>query len=525
MKSYTKHIIKAALLSCFFFISFCSIGQERFNIRDSIGSLANVFIGVQEFEDHYSVYGNGIFLEDSFLIEPMNSVKYSLSGELISAQSFSKEVGIWNLRNQAGNSYINEPLQYCSIGQTYDENTGTGAGFIASFDENGDTIQTILYHSPYIEEYGAEFDFIAPLEIVASTNDDNSFFISTNIFKSGTQTDCWIQRMSPDGESLWSYFYATEANPDGCYSMIPLENGGVLAAISDNILGTKLVEIDSLGQVLSFYDSEVLRRFRDMKKSSDGNLVAVSIFPGEEEGWRPRISKLSPQGAIIWSELFGSDSPAFFIDQAFTKLVRSADGNYVAGGVHYEYLDSFTEENGSFNENGWLVKISDDGEVIWDRKYSFVNSPNDTHTLNDLKATCDGGYIFCGEATDGDTGTPFSEGPPQQGWLVKVDEYGCLVEGCQLFDSIQEPISPDEIIFTFSPNPASNFLNIYQGQQVSALAVYELHDYQGKLLESFPASECFTTMMVDVSAYSSGNYILSLREGDKLLQSEKVIIQ
>jgi len=232
-------------------------------------------------------------------------------------------------------------------------------------------------------------------------------------------------------------------------------------------------------------------------------------------------------GEVTWHQIIGLGEAQSFQNQ-FYKVVQSFDeSGFVTGGTKKEILseDEITEQSGEARSQGWLVKVNDEGELLWERKYYFVDSPNDTHTLNDLKATCDGGYIFCGEATDGDTGTPFSEGPPQQGWLVKVDEYGCLVEGCQLFDSIQEPISPDEIIFTFSPNPASNFLNIYQGQQVSALAVYELHDYQGKLLESFPASECFTTMMVDVSAYSSGNYILSLREGDKLLQSEKVIIQ
>ena len=233
---------------------------------------------------------------------------------------------------------------------------------------------------------------------------------------------------------------------------------------------------------------------------------------------------MNTAGQVIWDTIMGVGENLWFQNQ-FYKVVHSGDGAYVAGGTKKEYLpeEEVTDATGETRSQGWLVKIDDDGEVIWERKYHFIDSPDDEHTLNDLKATSDGGYIFCGESTDEAWDEGFTEGPAQQGWLVKVDEYGCLVEDCQLTDGINVIEQEGTIdYFKAGPIPAGDFLNIYQSA-TAHFSTYQLINTQGQVVEEFSALSKGSTMMVDVSKLSAGSYQLVLRDGNAVLQSEKIL--
>ena len=107
---------------------------------------------------------------------------------------------------------------------------------------------------------------------------------------------------------------------------------------------------------------------------------------------------------------------------------------------------------------------------------------------------------------------------------MKVDEFGCLVEDCQLSDDINV-IEQDgtKEYFKAGPIPTQQFLNIYQSFNTSSGASYELIDMNGKVIEHFSSMSKGTTMMLDVSKYNSGTYLLNLMDGGKLLQSEKIV--
>ncbi|MFT4722679.1 MAG: hypothetical protein ACI897_000756 [Flavobacteriales bacterium] len=521
-------MIKGAMLSYLLLLSLTVSSQERFNIRTDMGLLSNVCDGIVELENGYLAVGGGYLSTDTGIVYIMYSSLFDADGSLLEIEEFVKQSGNYLTLPWSGLTQASTQLESSMLGQTYDETTETAAGFMANFNEEGDTISVILFHSPYIEDYGE--DFIAPLDIEPSTNADNSFFVSSNIFKLDglTGTDSWIQRMTPDGETLWSYIYATEANPDNCKAMLHTEIGGVLLGVweagNDEVFA-KFIELDSMGNELSEVTLETTNRINDLIINTSNEIFVATTSPNEEFLLSGSIAKYNINGEQIW-ELILSEPAPFGVFQEFTNIVHSQDDNYVVGGINYEYVTNPTDTSGTRNKNGWLVKINDDGDVIWDRKFHYVNSPSDSHTLNDLKATSDGGYIFCGEATDNDPDLEFSEGPPQQGWLVKVDEYGCLVEDCQLSDGINV-IENDGAIeyFKAGPIPAGQFLNIYQSLNSPHGAIYQLIDMNGRVLEDFPAMSKGTTMMLDVSKYNSGTYLLNLMDGGKLLQSQKIIKQ
>ena len=202
----------------------------------------------------------------------------------------------------------------------------------------------------------------------------------------------------------------------------------------------------------------------------------------------------------MWDTIIG-DGYAQSFQNKFYALVESIDNSgYVAGGIKKEYLpeEEQTASTGTTISQGWLVKVDEDGEVLWDRTYHYVDTPNERQTLNDLKATSDGGYIFCGESRD-DSAEAIE--PTQQGWLVKLDQHGCLVEGCHLSDNIEE-LSTSTEYFKAGPVPAGDFLNIYQTKALDNSFSYQLHDMNGKLIEHFPAADFQTTFMLPVHELS-----------------------
>lgn len=166
---------------------------------------------------------------------------------------------------------------------------------------------------------------------------------------------------------------------------------------------------------------------------------------------------------------------------------------------------------------------------MWERFYHFVVSQDDDHEIEDLKATPDGGVIFCGEATDGDTDNPDIEFSIQQGWVVKVDACGCLVPRCdeECMVAIDDRETEQPVYFKVGPIPATQYLNVYlplSTVQVLTKPKFALYDMNGCKITEFEASQGNCTYMLVAENYASGTYVLTLLSSDVLVQSKQVII-
>ncbi len=506
-------------------------GQERFNVRSDIDLNAAVFVGITEIENGYGIVGNGVYTGNQ---TPLFFTRFDLQGEFIDRKMYFPESGFNLVTYESGMTYLNDFNQNTCIGYK-DNGVNPREGFLASFDEEGDTIQIKYYSSPYFPDEGAST--IAPVGFCQSTNDDNCIFISSSILntQSGTGGDFYIQRMTPDGEVLWEYIYATPAQPEYCNALLPTENGGVLGILREVGVSSKFIQLSESGALISLVENELSGETNDLVWSdTPSRFIGVGGAQGQDTFLTGRLFKMDINGEVIRDNILGNGYDAWWGNR-FYKVVKSQDNSgYVAGGNKKEFLpDSLqTDSTGTTISQGWLVKVDEEGTVLWDRTYHYINTPNEEHTLNDLKVTSDGGYIFCGESRDLDSDQEFTTGPPQQGWLVKVDEFGCLVEGCHLSDSIPSDTSNTitelktiKEYFKAGPIPANEFLNIYQSQNAPIGSVYQLIDMNGRVLEEFPAHAKGSTMMVSVSEFSVGSYQLVLWSETQVLQRERILIE
>ncbi len=499
--------------------SISGFSQERFNIRYSSGLPFTILTNVIENDSGYMVMG---FLGDGeTTARPMSIAQFNFEGEYL----FQNLLG--GAQSELENSFFGSEnfdikfyndTVYAHSGKTYSAE-GLIQGYIMFSDHQGDSLSMIRFNSPHFGEgYDSDY-FIATKRMEISS--EGNFLVLSNIIGETTANDFMIQKMTPEGEILWTYEYATAQDPDICDVVLPTEDGG--GVFFPRILEESISlvrKLNSEGLLMWEFNTlfdEWNGRVRDAIIEDDLIIAASSWNDDSEFGVIPSVLKFDTLGNFLWhTPVWQNDySP----NHKGRQIVKSQNGGYVLGGIHY---DSSVEPH---DKSAFLAKVSEEGELLWQRRYKHLDLDFDDHELYDLRATSDGGYIFCGESEDRWPAQELTEPPYQQGWLVKVDEHGCLVEGCHLSDTVSEIEVENKEYFKVGPIPASEYLNIYQAQQVSPLAVYELYDLQGKLVKSIPSADKNTTLMVDITDLSSGNYVLSLRERSKLLQSKKVTIR
>ncbi len=470
-------------------------------------------------------------------------LKYSFSGDSIQRSSFDNPQ-CFGYSAEGTKSFVDDLfVQFESTNVD-----GTYSNRLYWFDQNMDTLFTKIVQSPYKDSLWDDADFMYSQYAVLAK--DSCLFYSFGVWKPETTgNDVCIQQYSPTGELLWTYIYATDAEVDACYALLPQDDGGVIAAlyetgINGNPSINRITRINNQGvENWSFdYPGGFQRTLINSIIQDDGKLIISGRNYSINQpigGTLPIIMKLDTLGNLDWYDIHGTELED--IQQDYTNVVQTCDSNYVAGGTWISWPGSEEiiegQNNPDYDEFAHIVKFErNTGDILWERKYRFLEIYRDQHTLVDMKSTPDGGVIFCGEARDA---YHIYDPPYQQGWLVKLDECGCLVPGCDTLCKYVCNVPTDTTDSTFfpvfnshfiiGPNPANDFINIYFGPSPTLPqgkgVVFEIHDVQGKLVYSFVPTTTETTYMMSTEILAAGMYVISLRNGDKVLQQQKVIVE
>jgi hypothetical protein len=397
----------------------------------------------------------------------------------------------------------------------------------------GDTLFTRDYRSPYLPANG----FIALVNSNRAPN--GGYYLVSNLTNTvNANSDMYLKKVDEQGQLEWDIIYG-----ENQYS----ESGGGILVQDDKILlgghvhnlnfaaqgyfsRALLIQLNTEGELEWEYESpanELLNFVSDIIKTEDGGYVLSSgkgVLLGPPSAsfvsWQPYIFKLDADRNFEWGVDIRDSLPQ--TSNVINKMIEASDGSgYIVGGRGYHPNPI---ENG-YDYLGLIAKISKEGDSLWARRYNYVQSPADEHVFYDIEESKDGGYVMVGQASDF---LLSGELPRQRGWIVKVDQYGCLVPGCQLVSStIDVQKTPFQI--KLFPNPVSassnDFLNVYfyhpdlQGQ-----AIFQMTDASGKVLLKFSSSLGDVTHMVPVSNLASGLYWLTCQVGDAVL-TEAVVVE
>jgi hypothetical protein len=162
------------------------------------------------------------------------------------------------------------------------------------------------------------------------------------------------------------------------------------------------------------------------------------------------------------------------------------------------------------------------GELMWRRGYQ-TNSQID-HYFYDVKRTLDGGYIMAGTAFD-------SLLVSQDAWLVKVDSFGCLVPGCQVFDGLGEQFTDLADVLSVYPNPVAAGMTLQvditlpMGFSTSGQLSLGLVSSEGRLVRELVVPNNATRAELPTNGLAPGLYFAHLRDGARWLCGGKVVVE
>lgn len=248
------------------------------------------------------------------------------------------------------------------------------------------------------------------------------------------------------------------------------------------------------------YDYDGVTGPARLVKFGSAYYVSTVLFIGGSSSsiQRPYFARFSPNtGNLIWEVDFERCDLCQF---TFIFAVDvDSDGNIVGGGP-----TQFPNEEAQWSfENGYLIKVTNNGEFLWHRRYAFAEQTE--CIFRDLRVTDDGGIVAAGRASLND------DFPSNDGWVIKTDEHGCIVPGCHV--GVLE--NDASAAFKLYPNPARDIVNLYlETDQSRPRGTITIHDLQGREVKNFPAPQGETTYIVDVSMLPAGMYLVSYTDGE-----------
>ncbi len=115
----------------------------------------------------------------------------------------------------------------------------------------------------------------------------------------------------------------------------------------------------------------------------------ISGFHGGEDSW---VLKLNSLGNIIWKKCYGGTGGESFNSAIF-------DGNnWVLAGRTYSTDGDISSNNGGSGGDAWLVKIDENGTIIWEKTIGGTYSEH----ANAVIVTADNNLLICGSAKSND---------------------------------------------------------------------------------------------------------------------------
>ncbi|MFL5764139.1 MAG: T9SS type A sorting domain-containing protein [Bacteroidia bacterium] len=143
-------------------------------------------------------------------------------------------------------------------------------------------------------------------------------------------------------------------------------------------------------------------------ESADGD---VAINRGNGDCW---ITRTDNSGNLQWEHTYGGSG----FDYGYS-VTNTTDGGYIFAG-YTESADGDVSSNHGAGD-AWVVKIDNAGAIQWEKTFGGSATEN----VQCIRATSDGGYIFCGytESNNGDVSGYLGAGDC---WIVKIDGAGLI---------------------------------------------------------------------------------------------------
>jgi len=399
---------------------------------------------------------------------------------------------------------------------------------IFEYNTNGQLIWSTQFESPYGFGY-----YIRPDDL--KYNSDSGFYSLGPVGKPNYASNIGLAKFDANGNILWHITRGDSLlrEGEGVIWIDEKDNNPVIGFMQDNITPTssnftincQIEKIDSAGNTIWAWQSPFNKQVygaNDLIKTKDGGWVVASALGYEYyHGVYPTahsdayLFKLDSARNLLWERSF----PSIFDFAHFYKVIELKDSSLVAfGSVNRQHPQPNPTH---YIKHGRIVKVSPQGDSLWNREYEYMTTPSAINEIYDAAQTPDGGFLICGQSIGS------GAGGSQQGWLLKLDEHGCLVPGCHLVTGVLPPQATETVRLSLYPNPTTDYLNIYyRAAQTGTTLSFRILDAQGRqVLQRQSADVSDKTYIIPTYDLPAALYFLEVHRDGQLLQSEQFVKQ
>jgi hypothetical protein len=252
-------------------------------------------------------------------------------------------------------------------------------------------------------------------------------------------------------------------------------------------------------------------------QAKDGNIQVGTIYSDtcwSDNVWKGRINflKIRNDKSIVWDKKYGLQK--IWINTLKVRVLPNSD--VIGTGWYWDYSGGTGPRVVS-----WILRTDSAGNEKWYREYILLTGNKSHNMLWNVIPTSDNGFAACGNVVPvaPDTGT-------QDSWVLKVDSLGCEAPGdCWVGQNeiIVKTFTPDKPYVVF-PNPALNKTTIEFHENPSGAQVI-ICNILGKTCYSGSIQPLQDRLEIDVGSWRKGIYIVRVMAGEKIIGTDKLIIQ
>lgn len=300
-----------------------------------------------------------------------------------------KEVTHYVFDQNASPEYVEDVLPVDDGGYMVCGYTGAD-GWVAKIDSRLQTVENNLYHGSAREDH---FKTMA-------ARTDGGFVLGGEYDwdRSMSTGDGWLVKVTSGGVYEYQVSFNGGAR-DYVLALTPTGNGGFFFgggtySSASGYARAWICKTNAAATALVWNKSYVYDRsttFQGLAATPDGGCMCVggatrmeTPTTGASDAY---ILRVDANGDMLWSKNSGIDGP-----DSYSSIVPAHDGGYVCAGTLY------------FPDRGWLVKIDDNGNTVWEKIFAGG-------WLYSIKQTSGNGYV-CSGRKDG------------KAWLLRVDING-----------------------------------------------------------------------------------------------------